>query len=138
MSTIHRICATCGQNTPLDARYCPHCGQDTQSGLPVPQQTNLPAVIGKAALPVLVGVTSLVARTLWKLLRERVTLPTVAGAAANLVSSVRTEPLAKVDPQPPAPMRPRRTIHIRSSWVIGDASGAWQKGQTEHTIEIDE
>lgn len=137
MSTIHRICPICGKDTPLDARHCPHCGHDTQSDLPVPQGASLPMVVGKAALPVLVGVGTLAVRMVWKLLRDRWTLP-VANVAVDAVT--KTAPFsspARID-QPSQPVRSQRTIRIRSSWAVGDANGVLRQGQVEHVIEIDE
>ena len=129
MSAIHRICPACGKDTPLDARHCPHCGRDTQSDLPVPQSSNLPVVLGKAALPVLAGIGALAARMAWKLIQGRLT------TSAPVVIETPT----KITPVPPAqPARQRRTtIHIRSSWAVSDAHGGWRQGQSEHTIEIE-
>lgn len=128
MSEISRICAQCNQPGPLDARYCPHCGYDATSGLPsVPRQYELPVAIGKAALPVLAGVASLVVRAAWKLMKSQ----TARHAAQHAVRSI-TRPAA-VQPEPR-----RRKIHIRSSWAVGDANGIWRKGSSEQTIEIEE
>lgn len=132
MSEITRICAQCGKQGALDARFCPHCGYDTQAGLPAPQSNSLPMVIGKAALPILAGVASLAVRAGWKLLKERLLQPPS--------QSTRTvaQPLAPRPTAPPAPRQARRTIHIRSAWAVGDANGVWRRGSSEHTIEIDE
>lgn len=129
MSTVHRICPICGKDTPLDARHCPHCGHDTQSDLPVPQGASLPMVVGKAALPVLVGVGTLAVRMVWKLLCSRWELPVAKTAPFS--------PPARID-QPSQPVRSQRTIRIRSSWAVGDANGVLRQGQVEHVIEIDE
>lgn len=132
MSEIQRICAQCGKSSALDARYCPHCGYDTQAGLPAPRNT-LPANIGKAALPILAGVASLALRAGWKLLQSR-----LAEATANnaLIKPQPMQPTPRNDPQ--TTRRPRRIIRIRSSWAMGDASGIWRQGSSEHTIELDE
>ena len=49
MANVTRMCPQCGHGNDLDTRYCAQCGYDTQGNLPAPQQSNLPAVIGKAA-----------------------------------------------------------------------------------------
>ena len=70
MSEVQRICPQCSEPGPLTARYCPHCGADSQAALPVPSST-LPAVLTKAALPLLAGAASLVLRAGWKLWQSR-------------------------------------------------------------------
>jgi hypothetical protein len=138
MSNVHRICPACGKDTPLDARHCPHCGHDTQAGLPVQAGSQLPMVVGKAALPVLVGVGTLAARMGWRLLRGRLAaLGTQSPAPVQPRTESSARPPARVTPAEVAP-RARRSIRIRSSWAVGDARGIWQQGATEHIIEIDE
>jgi hypothetical protein len=95
--------------------------------------SNLPMVVGKAAVPMLVTAGTLAARMIWKLLRER-SLPTAN--AALKVQPVQ-QPLARSEAQPPAG-RTRRSIHIRSTWAVGDANGVWRQGMTEHQIDIEE
>jgi hypothetical protein len=134
MNEISRICAQCSKPGPLDVRYCPHCGYDTTSGAPSgARQYELPVLFGKAALPVLAGAASLVVRAAWQLLKSQ-----AARRAAQRAVQVMTQP-APVQPTVvnPAPRRSRRTIHIRSSWAVGDANGVWRKGSSEQTIEID-
>lgn len=132
MNEITRICTHCGKNSPLEAQFCSHCGYDTQSGLPAPQNY-LPLALGKAALPVVAGVAGLIVRAGWKLLKSRLT---------QAVTSAITPAAPTAHPPAPRttsePRRARRTIHIRSSWAVGDARGVWRKGETEHTIEIDD
>jgi hypothetical protein len=134
MPDVHRICPDCGGDVALNARHCPHCGADTQSGLPL-EQSYLPAVVGKAALPVVAGLAGLALRTGWQLMRSR-----LAQAAARRAWESLSRPPAVSAPSPPSETirRPRRTIHIRSSWTIGDASGFWRSGSQEQTIEIDD
>lgn len=132
MATVSRICPACGGNTPLEARHCPHCGHDTQSGLPVQQGANLPAVMGKAAVPVLVTAGTIAARVLWRLLRDRATALATGG-----FQPAKAQPPAKSEAAPAAARR-KSTIHIRSSWAVGDARGMWRSGQSEHHIEIEE
>lgn len=132
MSEITRICAQCGKPSALDAQFCPHCGYDMQAGLPAPQSTSLPMVIGKAALPILAGVASLAVRAGWKLLKARLLQP-----PAQPTRPV-AQPLAPRPPATPAARSARRTIHVRSAWAVGDANGVWRRGSSEHTIEIDE
>ncbi len=136
MAEVFRICAACGQNTPLEAQFCPHCGHDTQAGLPMRQSSALPVVVGKAALPMLVTAGTVAARLLWKLLRSRA-LPQVA---ATLQTRTTQQPLAPQPPQPPqeAAPRTRRSVHIRSTWAVGDANGNWRKGYTEHQIDFED
>ncbi len=136
MSEIQRICAQCGKGSPLEARYCSHCGYDAQAGLPAPRNT-LPVSIGKAALPVLAGVASLAIRAGWKFLQSRMAQAAVQSAVDNVISVPKTTAPVPQNTQP-APRRARRTIHIRSSWAVGDANGVWQQGNSEHTIEIDD
>jgi hypothetical protein len=115
MTQITQICPQCGDSFVLDARYCTHCGHDT--ALPAGQKL-LPTLLGQAALPMLVGAASLAVSAGWQLLR-------------HLLSRPASPPLAS------APPRPRTTIRIRTSWVVGDASGNWRKGHSDQTIEID-
>ncbi len=139
MSEIQRICPQCGKSSALDAQFCAHCGYDTQAGLPAPRQM-LPVTIGKAALPILAGVASLAIRAGWKLLQNymaqqaannRMTVPKASPATPQ------TTQLAARNEAPTA-RRPRRTIHIRSSWAVGDGNGLWQRGTSEQTIEIED
>ncbi len=143
MANVQRICEQCGEGGPLDVRYCPHCGYDTQAALPMPTR-NLPMVIGKAVLPILAGAATLALRMGWKLLQQRL--------STELAKS--TMPLAKVAPVQPATvqsalaqsaeapvtpsMRARRTVRIRSTWAVGDANGVWQQGSSDHTIEFED
>ncbi len=133
MANVQRICEQCGEGGPLDVRYCPHCGYDTQATLPTPTR-NLPMVIGKAALPILAGAASVALRIGWKLLQQRLAA----------VPTPTTESLANRAPAQPAPhpstaaARPRRTVRIRSTWAVGDANGVWQQGSSDHTIEFED
>ncbi len=127
MSEVMRICTQCGRGAPLAARYCPHCGYDAQAGLPVPSSPNLPAVIGRAALPVLVGIAGMAARAAWRLVQQRLAQPPAQAPAAP----------ARRAGSEVAP-RPRRVIRIRSAWATGDVNGVWQQGMSEHTIELDD
>jgi hypothetical protein len=135
MSQVNRICPQCGGNVSLQARYCGECGYDTSRGLPV-QRLNLPVQVGKAALPVVVGLAGLVIRSGWKLLQAQL------AQAATQAAPVVQKPLAhratsEVKPIDPKP-RAGRTIRIRSSWIIGDGQGRWKQGNEEHIIEIDD
>ncbi len=133
MSEIQRICTQCGQSGAFDTRYCPHCGYDAQVGLPTPR-TNLPVTVAKAALPILAGVAGLAVRAGWRLLQNRLAHAAVQTGVDNTVTVPRPTPAA-----PPAPQQgPRRTIHIRSSWAMGDANGVWRQGTSDHTIEIND
>jgi hypothetical protein len=131
METVYRVCPECGKNAPIEAQYCPHCGTDTSSGLPVRQASNLPVVVGKAALPVLATVGTLLVRTLWKMLRQR---PGVFGAV------IRPDATSAISPTQQPPTRNPRgpSVRIRTSWAVGDASGIRQQGFTEHEIHFDE
>ena len=138
LAQVHRICAACGKDSPLEAQYCPHCGQDSYAGLPMRQGSSLPMVVTKAAWPVLATAGTLAARVIWKLLRERIL------SAANI--TVRTEPAApvvRVDDQPIAQpiaqsQRSRRALRIRTTWAVGDANGIQRQGYTDQTIEFDD
>jgi hypothetical protein len=127
MSDIQRICPQCNTSTPLDIRFCPSCGYDNLAELPM-RQSSLPATVGKAAVPVLVGVATLAVRAGWRLLSSRLTAPT----------PIQVSPPAKAPQQPPAPRTSGRRIHIRSSWAVGDANGVWRQGSSEHIIEFDD
>jgi hypothetical protein len=126
MSNVTRICPQCGHGNAMDNRYCAQCGYDSQSNLPVPQGTNLPAVIGKAAVPVLVGAASLALSAGLKLLQNALSKP---AAQPIQVKSPSTGEVAK---------HGRMKITIRTSWAVGDSSGRWEKGQSEQTIELGE
>ena len=128
MSNVTRICPQCGHGNAMDNRYCAQCGYDSQSNLPVPQGTNLPAVIGKAAVPVLVGAASLALSAGLKLLQNVLSKP-AAQQQPIQVKSPSTGAVAK---------RGRMTITIRTAWAVGDSSGRWEKGQSEQTIELGE
>jgi hypothetical protein len=130
MSDVSKICPQCGGSNALDARHCAHCGYDTQSALPAVQY-NLPAVLGKAAVPVLAGAVGLAVSVGWKLLQGMLNQAT--RPAPPTVHVPRSESTAI---QPTA-HSPRRTIHIRTAWAIGDSSGAWRRGESEQTIEFD-
>ena len=127
MSDVSKICPQCGGSNALDARHCAHCGHDTQSALPAVQY-NLPEVLGKAAVPVLAGAVGLAVSVGWKLLQG-----VLNQTARPPLKVARTETTAIQ----PAASTPRRTITIRTSWAIGDSSGAWRRGESEQTIEFD-
>lgn len=129
MSKVERVCVVCGEGNPVEARYCARCGYDSQSALPV-QRSNLPAVIGQAALPVLIGAASLVMRAGWKLLQSR-----MAQQPAPTVSKPET-----YQPRPEATVsrRPKRTVHIRTSWAVNNGDGVWKQGNAEQTIEFED
>ena len=127
MSDVSKICPHCGGSNALDTRYCAHCGYDTQSALPAVQY-NLPVVLGKAAVPVLAGAVGLAVSIGWKLLQG-----VLNQTARPPINVARRESTAIQ----PAAQTPRRTIHIRTAWAIGDSSGNWRRGESEQTIEID-
>ena len=129
MSQIQRICPQCTRSAPVESRYCPHCGYDTQGALPV-QQNNLPATLGKAALPVLAGVATLALRTAWRLLNERLAEQALKASESPQQPTIRQDV--------PPKRRSGRSIHIRSAWTVGDGSGNWQQGASEHTIDFDD
>jgi len=114
----------------MHSQHCPHCGYDSQSGFPIQSTNTLPATLSKAALPVLAGAAGLALRTGWRLLQGRMAT-SVAQQGADQVIQARQPDEMQV-------RRPRRTIRIRSTWAVGDARGAWQKGSSEHIIEFDD
>lgn len=130
MSDVSRICPQCGGSNAMDTRYCTHCGYDTQSSLPA-IQVNLPEVLGKAAVPVLAGAVGLAVSVGWKLLQGM--LNQASRPAPPTINVPRSETTAIQ----PVPRTPRRTIHIRTSWAVGDSSGNWRRGESEQTIEFD-
>ncbi|MBW7882203.1 MAG: zinc ribbon domain-containing protein [Caldilineaceae bacterium] len=125
MSTVTRICTQCGESFPLDSRYCTHCGHDTEASLPVPQN-NLPALVGKAAVPVLVGAASFAVRAGWRLLQNYLARPRPQPSH---------HPVKVVNPQP---LAPRRSVHVRTSWQVSDSQGNWRQGNAEYTIEFED
>jgi hypothetical protein len=126
MSDVSKICPRCGGGNALDSRHCAHCGYDT---LALPMiQNNLPLVLGKAAVPVLAGVAGLALSVGWKLLNS------VLNQTARPPLKVERSETTAIQP---AAATPRRTITIRTSWAIGDSSGAWRRGESEQTIEFD-
>jgi hypothetical protein len=137
MSNVQRVCVQCGEGNPVESRYCAHCGYDSQSSLPA-QRVNLPAVIGRAALPVLVGAAGLVARAGWKLLQNRLAQarPITVPATSTPKAPQPIQPQAR--PEVTSPRRAKRTIHIRSAWAVNNGNGIWQQGTSEHTIELDD
>ena len=144
MATISRICTHCNKSSALDAQHCQHCGhsmnanQNSQTAMPQATNTNLSDSIRqtatKAALPILAGAAGWLVRKGWQLLRERME------ADASLASFQQTQ-TAKRTPDNNTHVAqthtPRRTIHIRSKWMVSDANGVWQQGASEHTIELD-
>lgn len=139
MSEVQRICPECGEPGPLTARYCPHCGADSQAALPAPRAT-LPAVLTKAALPLLAGAASLALRAGWKLLQSRMAASATANVTEHAIQSLRSARIHQAptrSEQAPAP-RPRRTIRIRSAWAVTDGNGVQRSGVSEHQIELDD
>ncbi len=138
MSEVYRICPNCGGNTPINAQHCPACGQDTISGQMPIQRQNLPVAVGKAMLPVAVSVAGFALRAGWKLLQSRLAQD-AAKAAIQTVTQRSQPPAPQAQAAPVAQdQRPKRTVHIRSSWAVGDGRGNWQQGQEDHVIEFDE
>lgn len=136
MSNVYRICPECAGSVELDARFCPHCGHDTRAGLPV-QRTSLPATVSRAALPVVAGLAGLAIRAGWRLFQNY--LKKVGKSEAPLMVPPNKQDIQRPSAEAMQTNRtPRRTIRIRSSWSIGDATGRWQHGTEEHIIEIDD
>lgn len=133
MSNVTRICPQCGHGNGMEDRYCASCGADTQASLPATTGANLPAVIGKAALPVLVGAASLALSAGWKLLQSALSKP-----APQPQTALQRQPPIQVKSAPLVPRRGRMTVTIRTSWAVGDSSGRWERGQSEQTIEFGE
>jgi len=140
MSIVYRICPKCGSRSNETAsRFCPTCGADSDTELAL-NESSLSVVASKAALPLLVGVTSFALRFGWKLLQSRVSMsaPHNANTLAR-VSSARIssrQPKSELD-NTHSTGQPSRRIRIRSAWITGDSDGNWQKGESEHTIDID-
>ena len=136
MSRIERVCVQCGEGNPVEARYCARCGYDSQAALPAPR-ANLPAVIGQAALPILVGAAGFVVRAGWKLLKNRLaqaSAPSVVNVPAPAVAQPISQPRPEIAPN----QRAKRTVRIRSAWAVTNGNGVWQRGTSDHTIEIDD
>lgn len=139
MSEVQRICPHCGEPGPLTARYCPHCGTDSQAALPAPTST-LPAVLTKAALPLLAGAVSLALRAGWKLLQSRMATDVTATVTERALQSLRpTNPTQLPARMEQAPIsRAHRTIRIRSAWAVTDGNGVQRSGYSEHQIELED
>ena len=133
MNTIQRICTQCGHGNPVEARYCAHCGHDSQAALPAPRRA-LPAVIGQAALPVLVGVAGWAVRVGWKLLQARLQQPARVGSAPPALNL----PARPLNMETLPASRGKRTIHIRSAWAVNQGDGVWRQGVSEQTIELED
>jgi len=114
----------------MQAQHCPHCGYDSQAGFPIQPTNTLPATLSRAALPVLVGAAGLALRAGWRLLQGHMAVSVVQQSADQVVQVRKPDEVQT--------RRPRRTIRIRSTWAVGDARGAWQKGSSEHIIEFDD
>jgi len=125
MGEVKRICPQCSNAFPLDARHCTRCGHDMDATLPVPQ-SNLPELVSKAAVPVLVGAASLAVSVGWKLIQGMLSQPT----------QVKQQ---TIQPRPAEPLQPRskRTVRITTWWTAGDSNGNWREGRSEQTIEFD-
>ncbi len=163
MAKLSRVCPHCGEQGELESAFCASCGE---SNSPDTAQRSanrsidesdkvgsLPIQLRKAALPLLAGAAGLIVQVGWRLLQSK-TARDVALNAANsaLQSRVQThmakghapiEPSAATHPVSRqsgsvVARRQGRTIRIRSSWAVGDASGVLRQGQSEHTIEIDD
>lgn len=143
MSDVQRVCPQCAAAGPLTARYCARCGYDFQGELPVPQN-NLPVMLGRAAVPVLVGAASVALRIGWKVLQSRWAQAAAEKAVDAAIHKIQSSP-APSPQQSPAPrptdvvdLRSRRTITMRSAWSVGDANGVWRQGYSEQRIDLDE
>lgn len=139
MSNVYRICPKCGSRTnEIERRFCPDCGSDSHAELSI-NESSLTVAASKAAVPLLVGATSLALRFGWKLIQSRVAMSAVHNA--NTLSRI-SSPSSKVDRadsgNSTVPKRSGRRIHIRSAWAVGDSKGNWQKGESEQFIDIDE
>ena len=137
MSNVQRICVQCGEGNPVEARYCARCGYDSQAALPA-QRSNLPAVIGQAALPVLVGAAGLVMRAGWKLLKNRLAQPP-APPVINVPSPAAPQStVPQPRPESTPSRRAKRTTRIRSAWAVNNGDGVWRQGTSDQTIEFDD
>lgn len=132
MADVYRICPACGKNSPMEAQHCPHCGNDISAGVPMKQNSQLPAALGKAALPVLATAGTLALRMMWKLVRQQLFSPMPPSAAP----SDRSTP-QRVQSETPA-RRGGRSIRIRTAWAVGDANGIQRQGYSDQQIDFDE
>lgn len=125
MTELSRICPQCNKSFPLEARHCSHCGYDMDATLPA-LQNNLPALVGKAAVPLLAGAASLAISMGWKLVLGMIKRP----------AKPTNQPIQVRDAKP-LQAQSRMKIHITTSWVVGDSAGNWREGRSEQTIEIE-
>lgn len=131
MAEVNRICPACGKNSPLEARYCPHCGHDASTGVPMTTGSNLPATITKAALPVLATAGTLALRMMWRMLRQQFLTP-----VSNVTATTNAVPQRTQSEQPVR--RSGKSIRIRTAWAVGDANGIQRQGYSDQQIDYDE
>lgn len=125
MTDVSRICPQCGQSFSMEARHCSHCGYDMDASLPT-LQNHLPALVGKAAVPILAGAASLAISLGWKLAQGMLNRP-----AKVAPQPIQVRNAAQVEPSP------RMKIRITTAWAVGDGKGNWREGRSEQTIEIE-
>lgn len=140
MTEVYRICQNCGEQSQLSTSYCPHCGANVATGVPVTSQKHLPIPTGKALLPLAAGAVGLLARAAWKLVQSK----EIKQAALHAVEQVVQDKLSGQQGSKPAARtttvhtKSRRTIRIQSRWAVGNEAGVQRRGQSEHIIEIDD
>ncbi len=142
MSNIQRICPACGSGNAMSSQFCERCGQDferTGNTLPA-RRSSLPVVASTAALPLLAGAASLAVRAGWRLLQAHLreqkaqVAPRQAAGQSPKQESITLAPAQSLAPS----TQSRRTIRIRSTWVVGGPDGIYRHGASDHTIEIDD
>lgn len=139
MSDVYRICSNCGKRTSeIERRFCPDCGTDSHAELAV-TESSLAFAASKAALPLLVGTVSLALRFGLKLLQSRAALSAAQNASTlSRFSAPSAKSVPTVSSESSISKQSGRRIRIRAAWSMGDSNGNWQKGQSEHIIDIDE
>ena len=71
MSNVTRICTQCGHGNIFQCGVtAPSVATIPRANLPAVSQVNLPALVGKAAMPVLICVAGLALSAGWKLLQR--------------------------------------------------------------------
>ncbi len=101
-------------------------------------------VLGRAAVPVLVGAASVALRIGWKLLQSRWAQEAAERAVEAALQKAQQAPAEPTQQSPDGrradvvESRSGRTVTIRSAWAVGDTNGVWRQGFSEHRIDLDE
>lgn len=168
MAEITRICPVCKKKSEMDNQFCPHCGHKVGSMASDAGRRQMPVSLAGASFPLLAGAAGLLIRIGWKVLQSKTTHELATRAIESLMQSglsrstdvqrhsglgkndslkgnrrqdsalKRNSNLPSAVPEQNVNLAPKRSIKIRSHWAVQDGSGMIRRGQSEHTIEIDD